>query len=179
MSCDIEPTANPGPHIQDDVRKYLQLPWLAVIAFPPCTHLAVSGGRYFAKKRADGRQQQAIDFFMDCVNANSNYVAVENPVGIMSTVYQKPTQYIQPWQFGYPTTKKTGLWLKGFPPLVPDVKEQPQIEYITTRNGVRFSKWYYETELSGKKNRAKMRSLTFQGIANAMAAQWSPIIQQS
>lgn len=93
--------------------------WDMIIAFPPCTHLAVSGARYFAEKRADGRQQAAIDFFMKFANADCPRIAIENPVGIMSTRWRKPDQIIQPWQFGHGETKATCLWLKGLPLLRP------------------------------------------------------------
>ena len=90
-----------------------------IIAFPPCTDLAVSGARWFDKKRADGTQQRSIEFFMSFVNADCERIAIENPVSIMSTIYRKPDQTIQPWQFGHGETKKTCLWLKGLQPLVP------------------------------------------------------------
>lgn len=117
-SCDIEPCSGGHPewHIQADALEIIKIKWDMIIAFPPCTHLAVSGARYFAEKKADGRQQKAIDFFMAFVNADSPKIAIENPVGIMSTKYRKPDQYIQPWQFGHGETKKTCLWLKNLPP---------------------------------------------------------------
>ena len=132
-----------------------------LIAFPPCTHLCVSGARYFAEKRADGRQQEGIDFFMRLVNANIPKIAIENPVGIMSTHYKKPTQYIQPWEFGHGETKKTGLWLKGLPKLTPTdiVEGREQRVHL----------------LPPSKDRWKLRSTTYQGIADAMASQWGAL----
>ena len=107
--------------------------WDMIIAFPPCTHLANSGARHFAKKRADGRQQQGIDFFMNIANANCDRIAIENPVGIMSSIFRKPDQIIQPWQFALTdeenTEKATCLWLKGLPLLKPVHTEKPEIQY--------------------------------------------------
>jgi len=114
-SCDIEPCSGGHPewHLQKDVRQVLEDRWDMIIAFPPCTHLAASGAAWFAQKRADGRQQAAIDFFMLFANHDCRHIAIENPVGIMSTAYRKPDQIIQPWQFGHGETKATCLWLKG------------------------------------------------------------------
>ena len=152
--------------------------WDMIIAFPPCTDLCVSGARHFAKKQADGRQQRSIDFFMKFVNADCDRIAIENPIGIMSTKYRKPDQIIQPWQFGEKYSKSTCLWLKNLPLLVPTkiVEKGEFIEFID-KNGKkkRQAKWYYEA-LKNSKNaaeRAKIRSKTFPGIANAMATQWT------
>ena len=152
--------------------------WDMIIAFPPCTDLCVSGARHFAKKQADGRQQRSIDFFMKFVNADCDKIAIENPIGIMSTKYRKPDQIIQPWQFGDKYSKSTCLWLKNMPLLVPTkiVEKGEFIEFID-KNGKkkRQAKWYYEA-LRNSKNaaeRAKIRSKTFPGIANAMATQWT------
>ena len=152
--------------------------WDMIIAFPPCTDLCVSGARHFAKKQADGRQQRSIDFFMKFVNADCDKIAIENPIGIMSTKYRKPDQIIQPWQFGDKYSKSTCLWLKNLPLLVPTkiVEKGEFIEWID-KNGKkkRQAKWYYEA-LRNSKNaaeRAKIRSKTFPGIANAMATQWT------
>ena len=152
--------------------------WDMIIAFPPCTDLCVSGARHFAKKQADGRQQRSIDFFMKFVNADCDKIAIENPIGIMSTKYRKPDQIIQPWQFGDKYSKSTCLWLKNLPLLVPTkiVEKGEFIEWID-KNGKkkRQEKWFYEA-LKNSKNaeeRAKIRSKTFPGIANAMATQWT------
>ena len=102
--------------------------WDAILAFPPCTHLAVSGARYFAEKQKDGRQQAAIEFFMRIANADCSRIAIENPVGIMSTKWRKPDQIIQPWQFGHPETKATCLWLKGLPVLIGTNNVKSQME---------------------------------------------------
>lgn len=138
-----------------------------MIAHPPCQHLAVSGARYFAEKRADGRQQAAIDFFMALARANIPKICIENPVSIMSSEWRKPDQIIQPWWFGHPESKSTCLWLKGLNPLKPTNKlELPES-----------GRWDNQTasgqnKLPPSKDRWKIRSRTYQGIAKAMAEQW-------
>ena len=165
-SCDIEPCSGGHPewHLQVDALELLKMKWDMILAFPPCTHLAVSGARYFEQKRKDGRQQAAIDFFMRFANADCPKIAIENPVGIMSSVWRKPDQIIQPWQFGHGETKKTCLWLKGIPLLVPtnivDGREQR----------------IWKTPPS--EDRAKNRAKTFPGIARAMAEQWAGDIRE-
>lgn len=135
----------------------LDEPWDIVIAFPPCTHLAVSGARWFEEKRKEGRQQAAIDFFVRFTRVRGKF-AIENPVGIMSSLYRKPDQIIQPWQFGHGETKATCLWLKGLPLLKPT--------NIVSGREARIHM------MPPGPNRAKERSRTFQGIADAMAEQW-------
>jgi site-specific DNA-cytosine methylase len=159
-SCDILPCSGGHPewHIQRDVTPLLTQEWDMIIAFPPCTHLAVSGARWFAEKRIDGRQQAAIDFFMLFAGAGCGRVAIENPVGIMSSVWRKPDQIIQPWQFGHGETKATCLWLKGLPLLRPT-------DIVTGREQ---RIW----RLPPTPERSKLRSKTFTGIAKAMAEQW-------
>jgi len=160
-SCDVDPCTGGHPewHLQKDVLTLLKEPWDMIIAFPPCTHLAVSGARWFAEKRADGRQQEAIDFFMALANANCEKIAIENPIGIMSTIYRKPDQIIQPWQFGHGETKATCLWLKGLPLLKPTNIVKGREQRI----------W----RMTPSPERAKLRSKTFPGIAEAMAEQWA------
>lgn len=163
-SCDILPSELSGQHIQGDVLDILNDGWDMMIAHPPCTHLAVSGARHFAQKRADGRQQQGIDFFMKMINAPIDKIAVENPVGIMSTVYKKPSQIIQPWQFGEDASKKTCLWLKNLEPLKPTkviIKDRYSNQTPSGQN-----------KLGPSEDRWKERSITYQGIADAMAEQW-------
>ena len=121
ISCDLLPTEIQGPHYQGSVFDIIDDDFDLMIAHPPCTHLAVSGARYFEQKRQDGRQQEAIDFFMSLINSNIPKIAVENPVCIMSSKYRKPDQIIQPWMFGHGETKATCLWLKGLPKLVPTI----------------------------------------------------------
>lgn len=168
-SCDLLPTSGnyPAHHLQCDALELLKLKWDMIIAHPPCTHLASSGAAWFKEKRADGRQQAAIDFFMKFINADCPHIAVENPIGIMSTCYRKPDQIIQPWMFGHPEKKATCLWLKGLPPLRPtnDVSE-----HMKTLPKNEQERLYY---LSPGPERAKLRSKTFPGIAKAMASQWS------
>jgi hypothetical protein len=167
MSCDILPTEKPGPHYQGDVRDILDQDWDLMIAHPPCTHLAVSGARYFAMKIWTGEQQEALAFVQLLLNSSIPKIALENPVSIISTKICRPSQYIQPWQFGHGETKKTGLWLKNLPCLIPtNILELPSS-----------GRWANQT-LSGQNNlgpslnRAKVRSRTYQGIASAMAQQW-------
>ena len=172
-SCDIVPCTGGHPewHLQQDVVPLLEKEWDMVIAFPPCTHLAVSGAAHFAKKRADGRQQEGIDFFMLFANAKCERIAIENPVGIMSTKWRKPDQVIHPFWFGENSTKSTCLWLKGLPKLTATNIITP--EKHTTKIGKVYDKWWFDTCLiSDLKERASIRSKTFPGIAMAMAEQW-------
>ncbi len=171
LSCDLLPSDNGGPHYQGDVRDLLDEPWDAVIAFPPCTHLAVSGAKHFAKKRADGRQQEGIDFFMLFTKLKCPRVAIENPVGIMSSIYRKPDQIIQPYQHGDPFTKTTCLWLKGLP-LLRHTNVVDKGERHVTKSGKSLPKWYNDALNLPPAQRAIVRNKTFQGIANAMAQQW-------
>ena len=165
-SCDIEPCSGGHPewHLQVDALELLKMKWDMILAFPPCTHLAVSGARYFEQKRKDGRQQAAIDFFMRFANADCPKIAIENPVGIMSSVWRKPDQIIQPRQFGHGETKKTCLWLKGIPLLVPTNIVDGREQRI----------W----KMPPSEDRAKNRAKTFPGIARAMAEQWAGDIRE-
>jgi site-specific DNA-cytosine methylase len=173
-SCDILPESGGHPewHIQEDVVEVLKQHWDMIIAFPPCTHLASSGAAWFDAKRADGRQQAAIDFFMLFANHPCEKIAIENPVGIMSTKYRKPDQIIQPWQFGDAYSKRTCLWLKGLPQLEATDVVNPG-EMITYESGRVMPKWYADAWKLSPAERSKARSKTFPGIANAMAKQWS------
>jgi site-specific DNA-cytosine methylase len=172
-SCDILPTSgnNPEWHIQGDVKYVLDDDWDMVIAFPPCTHLASSGAAWFEAKRADGRQQAAIDFFLLFANCKAAKVVIENPVGIMSSHHRKPDQIIQPWQFGDSYSKRTCLWLKGVQPLTHTDVVDPG-EMITYESGRTMPKWYADAWRLSKQQRSIMRSKTFPGIAKAMAEQW-------
>jgi len=174
MSCDLEPTDQPGPHYQGDVFDIIDDGWDLMIAHPPCTHLAVSGAAHFAKKRADGRQQQGIDFFMALANCNIPKYAIENPIGIMSSNWRKPNQIIQPWQYGHRTTKATCLWLKNLPLLQPtNIVDKGEV--WVAKSGKRMSKWFYESSCLPPRERERMRNKTFQGIADAMADQWGKL----
>lgn len=171
ISCDLLPTDVPGPHYQGDVTDILGEGWDLMVAHPPCTHLSVSGSRHFAAKRADGRQQAAIDFFMKLANADIPKICIENPVCIMSSVWMQPTQTIQPWMFGHTEQKATCLWLKALPPLVAtnDVYEEMMLLPKAERERIHY--------MPPGPDRWKERSKTFAGIAQAMASQWSNIKQ--
>ena len=173
-SCDIQECSGGHPewHIFGDVVPELEKPWDMIIAFPPCTDLAVSGAAWFEQKRKDGRQQSSIDFFMLFANANCERIAIENPVGIMSSQWRKPDQIIHPYYFGDAFEKKTCLWLKGLPKLEPtNIVEPPKrTEFASGRS---MPTWYADAWRLKPKERAKLRSKTFDGIAQAMAEQWA------
>lgn len=185
-SCDLQPNRNKNAkHYQGNVFDIINDGWDAMIAFPPCTHLAVSGAAWFEQKRKDGRQQEGIDFFMAMVNAPIKRIAIENPMGIMSTIYKKPTQIIHPYYFGDEASKKTCLWLKNLPPLYHNA--QPNLfdtkvthvgkgEMIEFKSGVKMQKWYADAWRLPKEERSKLRSKTFPGIAQAMVDNWGAII---
>ena len=193
-SCDIEPCSGGHPewHIRHDVLPLLDGDcefetedmvshtisgeWDMLIAFPPCTDLAVSGAAWFEQKRKDGRQQRSIEFFMRFANADCNKIVIENPVGIMSSIWRKPNQIIQPWMFGDEAQKATCLWIKGLPNLNPtkivgkgefkaNNRKDGSVEYRT--------KWFEDARHLSPVDRSKMRSKTFHGIAVAMAEQWA------
>jgi len=176
ISCDLLPPDVEGPHYQGDVMDIINAGWDLMIAHPPCTFLTVSGNKWMKpefESRFPTRKQDrkdAIKFFMDLVNVDIPRICIENPVGIMSTEYQKPTQYIQPYEFGHPETKKTGLWLQNLPKLIPSNVVEP--EYIIDKNGKRYSPIHYMSVSMAKGERSKLRSKTYQGIADAMAEQW-------
>jgi site-specific DNA-cytosine methylase len=172
-SCDILPESGGHPewHIQKDVTEVLKEQWDMIIAFPPCTHLASSGAAWFEAKRADGRQQAAIEFFMIFANHPCEKIAIENPVGVMSSNYRKPDQIIQPWQFGDAYSKRTCLWLKGLPQLESTEVVDPG-EMVTYESGRTMPKWYADAWKLSPAERSKARSKTFPGIAKAMANQW-------
>jgi site-specific DNA-cytosine methylase len=161
ISCDLLPTDVPGPHYQGDVFDIIDQGWDIMIAHPPCTHLAVSGARHFKAKQADGRQQSALDFVSRLLNANVPRIALENPISIISSKIRKPEQIIQPWMFGHGETKATCLWLKNLPALVPTniVEGREQKIWLCIGKPKGEPPW-------------KFRSRTYQGIADAMAAQW-------
>ena len=170
-SCDILPCSGGHPewHLQQDVLPLLGEQWDMVLAFPPCTHLASSGSSTFPAKRADGRQAAAAAFFMRFVHCRCEHTAIENPAGAMSTLYRRPDQYIQPWQFGESFSKRTGLWLYGLPLLVPTQIVQPGARYRD--GGGRWRNTWHDS-LGWSPSRARLRSQTFPGIARAMAEQW-------
>jgi len=180
-SCDILPCSGGHPewHIVNDVQNILgenlwnnNKGWDMIIAFPPCTHLAVSGARHFKQKIKDGRQQEGIDFFMLFANAKCDKIVIENPVGIMSTKWRKPDQIIQPYQFGHEAQKTTCLWIKGLPKLKP-TNIVGKGEFTTFKSGKKHPKWYADALKLSPKERSIIRSKTFPGVAKAMAEQWS------
>jgi site-specific DNA-cytosine methylase len=171
-SCDILPCeGDPEKHLHCDVFTVLDKGWDLMIAHPPCTDLSVAGARWFKEKRKDGSQKASIEFFMRLANANVNKICVENPVSIMSKEWRKPDQIIQPWMFGDEFSKKTCLWLKNLPKLEP-TKIVGKGEIITYESGRTMPKWYADAFRLPKAERSKLRSRTFPGIAQAMAAQW-------
>jgi len=158
MSCDLLPTEKPGPHYQGDVFDVIDYPWDLMIAHPPCTHQAVSGARHFAEKRLDGRQQAGVSFFMKLAKCDIPKKVLENPVSIISSLWRKPDQIIQPWQYGHGETKAICLWLEGVEKLQPtNIVEgrEPRIHHMPP-----------------SVDRGKLRSEFYTGIAEAMASQW-------
>jgi len=168
MSCDLLPTDAPGPHYQGDVFDIINDGWDLMIAHPPCTDLAVSGAKHFAAKRADGRQASALAFVQRLLDAPIDRIALENPVSIISSHIRKPDQIIQPWMFGHEATKTTCLWLKGLAHLTPTDVVGKGARHVT-KSGKSLPVWY---NLPPSADRWKIRSATFLGIADAMAAQW-------
>lgn len=176
-SCDLQACSGGHPewHRQEDVRNVLGEPWDMILAFPPCTHLCCSGARWFEQKRNNGQQQSGIDFFMLFANISKEIsYAIENPVGIMSTVWRKPDQIIQPYEFGDEAQKQTCIWLNKLPPLV-STKIVGRGEMMTLKSGRVMPAWYNNVP-ADRKLRSKIRSKTFPGIAKAMAAQWGPYV---
>ena len=186
-SCDLQDNRNQNSkHYKEDVFKIIDKGWHAMIAFPPCTHLAVSGAAWFEQKRKDGRQQQAINFFMAIANANIEHIAIENPVGIMSKIYKPPSQIIQPYYFGDKAQKTTCLWLKNLPKLYHNPAPNLFDSVVTHTDKGEFFEWidgktgkikkqplWYKDAFNLRPNeRSKVRSKTFPGIAQAMATQW-------
>jgi len=197
-SCDLLPTEIPGQHIQGDVLDVLTWDWDLMIAHPPCTHLAVSGARWFKDKPKE--QKHALWFVEQLFNAPIFKIAIENPISIISSRIRKPDQIIQPWQFGHGETKATCLWLKGLPKLVPtDIvvpewavktdgsihlsskgKRDNPTHFLTGRNtrilkGAQLAQWNRIHREPPGPDRWKNRSRTYQGIAEAMAEQWGEV----
>jgi site-specific DNA-cytosine methylase len=192
-SCDILPCSGGKPewHIQGDVLEQLTKGWDLMIAFPPCTHLAVSGAAWFEQKRKDGRQQSGIEFFMEIANAPIERIAIENPVGIMSNEYRKPDQVIQPYYFGDEAQKTTCLWLKNLPPLyhndkpnlfdqeITHVGKGEFVEWIDSKTGKTKRKSAFMDRGFKQEDRGHVRSKTFPGIAKAMAEQWGSELKRA
>ena len=180
-SCDIEPCTGllPEWHLRQDVTPLLNQDWDLIIAFPPCTFLTTTCNCWFniekygdkAIKRHQDRED-AVNFFMKIMNCKCHKVAIENPVGIMSTRYRKPDQIIQPWMFGEAYEKRTCLWLKGLPKLEPtDIVNVPPRKVF--KSGKTMPEWYADLWALPKKERSRIRSRTFKGIAEAMVSQWT------
>lgn len=179
-SCDIQECSGGHPewHLKQDVIPLLNQDWDLIIAHPPCTFLTVTGNRWFNVEmygdRAIQRQkdrEKAVEFFMQFVNAKCDKIAIENPIGYMSTAYKKPTQIIHPYMFGDPARKATCLWLKGLPKLTPTNIVEPIIIHYQNGKGTD-NPWHMDTMKLPPNERAKARSKTFPGIAKAMAEQW-------
>jgi hypothetical protein len=183
ISCDLLPTDVPGPHylgsVFDLIDEHNSNDWDMMIAHPPCTYLTVTGNKWFKpefKDRFPDRHKQredALDFFKRLFESNINRICLENPVGVVSTMYKKPTQYIHPYQFGDPHSKKTGLWLKNLPCLVSTKIVEPQ--FYIYKDGRKDPIWHTESMKLPPLERMKYRSKTFQGIADAMAHQWGSL----
>lgn len=189
-SCDILPCSGNHPewHVQSDITPIINgcffntedgnlhdvFKWDAIIAFPPCTHLAASGAPSWKQKQLDGRQSEGIDFFMAIANNSCNYIAIENPTGIMSKKFRKPDQIINPYQFGDPYRKRTCLWLKGFPLLLETNIVNPIASWHSgsTRGGIKKDGTRTQSKLPSLHSGSYKRSKTFPGIAKAMAEQW-------
>lgn len=183
-SCDLLPCSGGHPewHLKRDVTKLLDQKWDMIIAFPPCTYITVTGNRWFnIEKYGESAAQRhrdrefAIKFFMMFAECECEKVAIENPVGTMSSEWRRPDQIINPWQFGDPFEKKTCLWLRGLPKLLPTNIVTPP-KRIKFKSGKSMPSWYSDAWRLPKDERAKLRSKTFPGIAMAMASQWGPLL---
>ena len=178
-SCDLQPSRKPGQHYQGSWRDIHWPSWDLVIAHPVCTHLAVSGAKHFAAKRADGRQQAAIEEFMwlatEPQRQNPEIMScLEQPVSIMSTLFRKPDQIVQPWQFGHEAFKATCFWLVGLPKLLPT-----QVLTPPEKGTEAHKRWSAIHREPPGPNRARNRSVTYSGIAAAMAAQWGGQVERA
>ena len=188
ISCDLLPTEKPGPHYQGDVLAFIKHnKFDLMVAHPPCTHLCISGARWWKEKIKNGQHQEGADFFMELVNCGIPKWAIENPIGCMTKKYRKPDQIVQPYWFGDEAQKTTCLWLKGLPLLTPSKMVDRGNIYVDPRGNshdgehtLRAKKCYSKNMLlPPSNNRWKIRSLTFQGIADAMADQWGNQIPAS
>lgn len=179
FSCDIIPCSGSHPewHIQDDVLNHLNDGWDLMIAFPPCTYLTNAGNRWKKDAKRQKEMKKALAFVEKLMNAPIPYIAIENPIGAISTAIRKPDQIVQPWQFGDKAQKSTCLWLKNLPKLKPTMivdKGEFKVWYDEKAKRIkRQPLWYYEASFLSKEERQKLRSATFPGIAKAMATQWT------
>jgi hypothetical protein len=173
-SCDLQESRNPNAkHYKGSVYDIINEGWNAMIAFPPCTHLAVSGASWFDQKRKDGRQQEGIDFFMSMINAPIKHIAIENPVGIMSKIYKKPTQIIQPYYFGDKAQKTTCLWLKNLPPLYHNSAPNLFDDVVTHTEKGEFFEW-----IDTKTGKKKRQPLWFKEARNLKSEERKVVSQQ-
>ncbi len=171
MSCDLLPTEAPGPHYQGDVRDVLDDGWDLMVAHPPCTYLSVSGMHWTTRGLRDPQlTEDALTFVRLLMDAPIARIAIENPVSVISSRIRKPDQIVQPWMFGHDASKKTCLWLKGLPALVPTAVVAPRIVNGRKRWGNQTNSG--QNKLPPSEDRWKIRSATYQGIADAMADQW-------
>lgn len=186
FSCDLQPCSGGYSewHLQCDLFEVINDNWDCMIAFPPCTHIAISGARHFEKKRADGRQQAAIDFFLRVANAPIYHIAIENPMNIIPSIWRKADQVIQPYYFGDTAQKTTWLWLKNLPHLYhnsmpnlfdTEVTHVSKGEFYVAPSGKKLPKWYNHNT-NNSDDRQKSRSVTFSGVAKAMAKQWGEYV---
>jgi hypothetical protein len=167
VSCDILPSRTPGNHYQGDVMDIINDYWDFMVAFPPCTHLTSAGAVYWPQKRLDGRMKEAIEFFLALASADIDFIALENPVGVLSKQYRKPDQIINPFNFGTPERKRTCLWLKNLPKLVHTNEVEPIIKGSCIKSNGRKYNYYHHQGKSSKE-----RSKFWPCIAEAMAEQW-------
>lgn len=183
-SCDLQDTVLPGKHIKSDVLDILGEGWDLMIAHPPCTYLTITGNKWFLDPSDKNkphprfpdrlyRQKKAVTFFMELNNAPIPHIAIENPIGFMSTFYRKADQIIHPYQFGHNISKATCLWLKNLPLLRPTEIVEP--EMVILKSGKKMAKWYADSLKLPQAEWSNYRSKTFQGIANAMATQWGDL----
>jgi hypothetical protein len=180
MSCDLLPTDSPGPHYQGDVFDIINEGWDLMIAHPPCTYLSVSGMHWTTRGLRDPKlTEDALDFVKRLMDAPIERIALENPISVISSRIRKPDQIISPYQFGHDASKKTCLWLKNLPPLKPTQMVEPRI--VITPSGKEAKRWgnqcdnYGQDKLPPSADRWKLRSATYQGIADAMAEQWGRV----
>lgn len=173
---------HPEWHLKMDVFDAIKFKkWDMMIAHPPCTYLTITGNKWFKPEfkdrfpERDKQREDAIKFFIDLYNSDIPYIAIENPVGVMSSRWRKPDQYVQPYEYGDPHSKKTGLWLKGLPKLTPTKIVEPQFHIY--KDGRRDPIWHVETLKLSPEERSKARSKTFPGIAKAIAEQWGNFLK--
>lgn len=173
ISCDVEPTDSPGPHHQGDIMQILDQGWDMMVAFPPCTYLTTTANRVFLNNPGRWEKRlEAMKFVHKLMNADIEKICIENPKGVISSHIRKPEQYIQPYHYGHKDSKMTGLWLKNLPQLQPTDIVEPEWVYPKSGSGKRMSKTHANNPSTNNPANAKLRSVTYQGIADAMADQW-------